>query len=63
MEYCINELKQSLSAMSKFVHAEVTEDNFMAQMKSFENKIIQFDSQLREIRKSGELLRDRVEEL
>ena len=56
-----NELKQSLSAMSKFVHAEVTEDNFMAQMKSFENKIIQFDSQLREIRKSGELLRDRVE--
>lgn len=52
-------LQQALAQMAEFTHSTITVDNFMGQMKAFENKIIDYDSQLSNLEKTGKTWRER----
>ncbi len=56
-------LQQALTQMAEFTHSTITVDNFMGQMKAFENKIIDYDSQLSNLEKTGKTWRERYNNL
>jgi DNA repair protein SbcC/Rad50 len=53
-------LKVSIEKMKAFTKADVTETNFMAQMKVFENKVTALDGQLKMIENDGKKEREKL---